>query len=111
MEILNMIKEWRKGCDLAKSHPVECHACTIRLIDAIELKERIHQYSGCITPKLYVTVDKLRASCEDLARGEYCTVKSSDLKALLSEFFRLDKELQHLKPYIVINPEEDYRCT
>lgn len=112
MEILEMIQDWRNGCDLAKSHPIECHACTIKLIDAIELKERIHQHSGCITPRLHEAVDKIQsASVNDKVRGDSCVVKVSDIQALLNEFFRLDKTLQHLKPHIVINPEEDYRCT
>ena len=107
-----MIEDWRKGCDLAKSHPAECPACTMRLIDTIELKERVNLHSGCITLRLHEAVDKIQsASVNDKVRGDSCVVKVSDIQALLNEFFRLDKTLQHLKPHIVINTEEDYQCT
>lgn len=108
-----MIEDWRKGCDLAKSHPAECLACTVRLIDTIELKERVNLHSGCITPKLHTAIDRLRdaMSTKNLVPGTTCVVNQTDLHALITEFFRLDKELQHLKPYITINTEDDYRCT
>ena len=113
MEILKMIEDWRNGCELARTHPVECPACTMKLIDTIELKERVNLHSGCITPKLHAAIDRLRSaiSSKDHVRGDSCLVKQTDLHALITEFFRLDKELQHLKPYITINTEDDYRCT
>lgn len=36
MTILEMIKEWRKGCSCGLHNPADCPDCTTALIDAIE---------------------------------------------------------------------------
>ncbi len=41
MEILEMIKNWRKGCKLAPHNPAECVSCTLALINDIENKEKL----------------------------------------------------------------------
>lgn len=41
MEILEMIKNWRKGCAFAPHNPTECASCTLALINAIENKEKL----------------------------------------------------------------------
>lgn len=38
MTLLEMIKEWRKGCTNAPNFPVCCPKCTDALIDAMEFK-------------------------------------------------------------------------
>lgn len=38
MTILEMIKEWRRGCSCGPHNPVNCPDCTTALIDAIESK-------------------------------------------------------------------------
>lgn len=38
MTILEMIKEWRKGCSCGPHNPANCPDCTMALIDAIERK-------------------------------------------------------------------------
>lgn len=94
MEILEMIEEWRKGCSLSGNNPVECTACTETLINSIEAKERLVIYSGCITPKFHLVIDRLRAKVsnkEDV--GNLTTVDKADLSALMHEFFRLSKQL------------------
>lgn len=40
MTILEMIKEWRKGCSCGPHNPANCPDCTAALIDAIERKLR-----------------------------------------------------------------------
>jgi len=106
MDILNLIQKWREGCKLAKTKPIDCAACTERLIDNIEMREKISQFSGCITPKFYMVIDRVRESVTfaTQAGSEFVSVKVSDLTALLHEFFRIDRELRRLKPYIHVNP-------
>ena len=36
MEILKLIKEWRKGCSMSGTNPMNCAACTESLINNIE---------------------------------------------------------------------------
>ena len=38
MTILEMIKEWRKGCSCGLQNPADCSDCTTALIDAVERK-------------------------------------------------------------------------
>ena len=107
MEILKMIQKWREGCKLAKTKPIECTACTSKLIDDIELREQANQYNGCITPKFIEVIDRLRhvVTSDD---SLICFVSRSDLLALLNEFLRLDFELRKLKPYVYIDQQEDH---
>ena len=102
MEILQMIEEWHKGCSCAgeihdklydlppnTTHPSQCVECTIALIHAIERKERIELYNGCITPKFEDVIKRLQATVKN--KG---TVTRSDIDALLREYHRLNKILQ-----------------
>ena len=105
MEVLTLIQKWRQGCQLAKKNPLDCPACTERLINDIELFETASKFNGCITPKFYLTVDRLREvlGSPELRRGDLCSVRHDDLRALLNEFFRLDRELRRMKPYVQIH--------
>ena len=38
MTILEMIKEWRRGCSCGLHNPADCPDCTTALVDAIENK-------------------------------------------------------------------------
>lgn len=110
MEILKMIQKWREGCKLAKTKPVECTACTSKLIDDIELREQANLYNGCITPKFIEVIDRLKqiATTHDSDSSDQCAVNHGDLLAMLNEFIRLDFELRKLKPYMYIDPQEDH---
>lgn len=116
MEILEMIAEWRKGCSLSGKNAINCPACTEALIDAIEQKEKLDKHSGCITPKLYLVVDRLRDAASSHPENEKQRglhndriVDRKDLEALLHEFFRMSKQLHKLKPHIHVAEEEDHR--
>lgn len=117
MTILELIDEWRQGCRFA-TNPLECTACTEKLINNIENIERVQVFGGCITPKFYLVVDRLRdAAClhpeDDRQRGlgEMRLVERSDLAALMHEFFRLDAMLRKQNPHIYVEPieEEEHR--
>jgi len=107
MEILNMIRKWREGCKFAQHNPLECPACTERLINNIELFESASKFNGCITPKFYLVVDQLTTSVHNADREKKDTmvVKVHDVRALLNEFFRLDRELRRMKPYVHVSNE------
>lgn len=101
MEILEMIMEWRKGCSCAPpEHPKECPECTLGLINAIEAKEKVAQYSGCITPKLHETIANLYGVVtrvppkENNWLGSQVLVERDHVLQLMHEFFRLDKLLR-----------------
>lgn len=105
MEVLTLIQKWRQGCQLAKKNPLDCPACTERLINDIELFETASKFNGCITPKFYLVVDELRMAVTEATHGHHdmVHVKASDVRALLNEFFRLDRVLRRMKPYVQIN--------
>ena len=118
MKILSMIAEWRKGCKLSGRNPIECPACTERLINNIENYATVSLYSGCITPKLHLVIKRLRDALT-LARANQnndpkneILVSTNDLESLLHEFFRLDTILRQKFPNTPIsNSEEDHRVT
>lgn len=117
MEILEMIAEWRRGCTCApEDHPEECAECTVGLIRAIENREKVRIHSGCITPKFYLTLDRLRDAASSKPKDknqlilEERIVNRSDLLAMLHEFFRLDSEIRRLRPNIYVEQkDEDHR--
>lgn len=118
MKILSMIAEWRKGCKLSGRNPLECPACTERLINNIENYATVSLYSGCITPKLHLVLKRLRDALT-LAQGSQnndpksdILVSTNDLESLLHEFFRLDTILRQKFPNTHISEsEEDHRVT
>ena len=113
MEILKLIQKWKQGCKFAVRNPLECPACTERLINNIEKYESVAMFSGCITPKFYLVVDRLREIHDESVktRADMSLVDNKDLGALLNEFFRLGKELRLLKPHIYVDAEDDRRRT
>lgn len=113
MEILKLIQKWKQGCKFSVRNPLECPACTERLINNIERYESVAMFSGCITPKFYLVIDRLRAAHDESVevKADTSIVDNKDLGALLNEFFRLDKELRRLKPHVFVDAEDDHRCT
>lgn len=109
MEVLRLIKKWRRGCKFAVRNPLECPACTERLINGIEHFESVARFSGCITPKFYMVIDRLRTIvCQkDIGQKDIMMVHRGDLAALLNEFFRLDRELRRLKPSIHVDEHNE----
>lgn len=113
-----MIAKWREGCSFSKKNPLECTACTEKLINNIESYATVTLYSGCITPELYKAVKRLRdaltlaRAAENNEPHATALVSAKDLESLLHEFFRLDNVLRLQNPRIPIhNSEEDYRVT
>lgn len=118
MKILSMIAEWRKGCKLSGRNPLECPACTERLINNIENYATVSLYSGCITAELYLVLKRLhdaltlaQASQNNDPKSDIL-VSTNDLESLLHEFFRLDTILRQKFPNTHISEfEEDHRVT
>lgn len=120
MEILEMIAEWRTGCTCAPpEHPEECVACTINLISAIENKEKVQAFSGCITPNFYKVIERLSDAASihpknGKQQGLASTrlVDRNDINSLLHEFFRLDSLLRKKYPHVFVeSQEESHRVT
>lgn len=103
MEILEMIAEWRKGCSVSRKHPVDCPECTEALINAIEAREKERVFSGCVTTRFDLVVERLRNAVDpvpkDFRQRGLCDeriVKTNDIEAILKEFFRLDCSVRRL---------------
>lgn len=79
----------------------------------IESYETAAVFSGCITPKFYLVIDRLRTIHDESVevKADMSLVDNKDLGALLNEFFRLDKELRLLKPHIYVDAEDYRRST
>lgn len=113
MEILEMIAEWRKGCQFSGKNPVECPSCTERLINNIENYAKVLLYSGCITPQFHKVLERLRLALTNARAAENkepqasVLVSTSDLESLLHEFFRLDTILREKFPKTSITKEEE----
>lgn len=118
MKILEMIAKWRKGCALSSHNPLECTACTEKLINNIESYATVTLYSGCITPKFHMVVQRLQTALSLARANPNYTPKSgvlvgeNDLESLLHEFFRLDGIMRQQFPKVPIHSkEEDHRVT
>jgi len=108
MEILEMISEWRRGCSCAgpvhdqmlglaagTTNPGDCYPCTLGLIEAIEKREKLAAFNGCITPQFHRVIDRVAEAARidsqhHKGRGEYRNIARIDLDSLLHEFYRID---------------------
>ena len=133
MEILEMISEWEKGCSCAgpmfdemrgnppgTTSPSECSECTEGLLHAIKQHEITKTFSGCLTPRFDLVVQRLEKASDDergiLRTNTRRVVEALDLQSLLHEFYRIDGLYRRLMaknetPDIKFNGEENHSVT
>ena len=72
MTPLEMIAEWRRGCSNAyNGRPVECHQCTLGLIEALERKFRVEEIDHDIADALFQGVRNVKhgLSVQEIVAG------------------------------------------